>query len=38
MGASAGTDWDRGPLGLGYVTKCVSGVFVGVWAAQFTLN
>ena len=38
MGSSSGLSWDTGNLGLGVVTKCVRGSFVGVWAAEFTLD
>lgn len=38
MGASSGMDWDTGQLGIGVVTKCVRGSFVGVWASEFTLD
>ena len=38
MGTSTGMDWGDGSFGLGVATKCVRGNFVGVWAADFTLN
>ena len=38
MGTSAGFEWDNGRLGVGVVTRCVRGSFVGVWSADFTLD